>query len=231
MRRDLPPLDPLDIRTVPLFSGLLPEDAARLQRAVQGRHFPPGARIFNEGDPVRGFYLVRRGRVKIFKVSLSGQEQVLLIAGPGQTFAEAAVFQGGGYPASAEALEECDLLFVEREAFVEQLRHDPELAMRLMAGMALKLRRLVRLVEDLSLRDARGRVARYLLGLLPEEPGPVPTVRLPVQQVVLARLLGLTGETFSRTLRHLREEGILEPLGRARLRVLDLERLRQAGGD
>lgn len=162
--------------------------------------------------------------MKVFKLSPTGTEQVLTLAGAGQTFAEAALFQGGGYPAFAEAVQDTDLLFVEREAFVQQIRRDPDLALRIVGGLAVKLRRMVHLVEDLSLRDARGRVARYLLTQL--EPGSE-VVRLQASQAVLARLLGLATETFCRTLRTLKTEGVL---GEG-LRVLDLPALRAAAGE
>lgn len=162
--------------------------------------------------------------MKVFKVSPSGTEQVLTLAGPGETFAEAALFQGGGYPASAQAVQESELLFLEREVLLEALRRDPELALRILGGLSLKLRRMVRLVEDLSLRDARGRVARYLLARW--EPGGG-ALRLPASQAVVARLLGLATETFCRTLRTLKSEGIL---GEG-LQVLDEPALRLAAGE
>lgn len=191
------------------------------------RRVPAGTRIFAQGDPARGFFLVLEGCVKIYKLSAAGAEQALALAGPGETFAEAALFQGGGYPAHAQAVQDSDLLFLGREPFVQQLRRDPELALRILGGLSLKLRRMVRLVEDLSLRDARGRLARYLLTQL--EPG-ADLVRLRVSQAVMARLLGLATETFSRTLRILKAEGLLETDGRD-LRVLDPAGLRAAAGE
>ncbi len=221
----------IDLTKIPLFSGLSQPDVEALQSALHVRKMAAGTRIFDEGDPVRGFYIVQKGAVKIFKVSPRGQEQVLAVNSPGQSFAEAAVFMGGGYPASTECLEDSELLFVEREAFVRRLHEDPELALRMMAGMALKLRRMVAMVEDLTLRDARGRLSRYLLGLLPENARPPVPLELPAQQMLIARMLGITSETLSRTLRTLKEEGTLEIGGGGKFTVLDLESLRVAAGE
>lgn len=221
----------LELKKIPLFAGLSPEDVEGLQVAVHGRKMAAGTRIFNEGDPVLGFYAVQKGAVKIFKTSPRGQEQVLAVITPGQTFAEAAAFTGGGYPASTECLEDSELVFVEREAFVRRLRTDPDLALRLMAGMALKLRRMVGLVEDLTLRDARGRLSRYLLGLMPDHAQAPAQIELPAQQILIARMLGITAETLSRTLKGLKDEGTLEITGHGKFTVLDLESLRDAAGE
>jgi CRP-like cAMP-binding protein len=211
-----------------LFSGLGPEDAERIQGSSMMRHFPANARIFDEGERALGLYLVLTGSVKIFKVSPRGHEQVLAVLGPGQTFAEAPVFQGGGYPASSQSLEESELIFVEREALLKLLRSDPEMALRMMAGMAFKLRRLVSLVEDLTLRDARGRLCRYLVGLAEEG---VDYVQLPVQQTLLSRMLGLTSETLSRTLKNLRDDEIIDSSRGGRIEVCNWELLRQEAGE
>lgn len=219
-----------NITNFPLFAGLSTSDAELLQNRSTSVQYGAGHRIFDEGEPARGFYLIHTGQVKIFKLSPRGSEQILAVLGPGQTFAEAAAFLGKGYPASAECLEDSDLIFIEREAIRVLMAKDPDLALRMMAGMALKLRRLVSLVEDLTLRDARGRLCRYLLGLAPTSAAEC-TVKLPTQQTVLARLLGLTQETLSRTLKSLREEGLIESMGGGRLALRDLSGLRAVVGD
>lgn len=216
------------LRKFPLFSGLSPEDAEAFQRQCVPVSYRAGVRIFDEGEPARGFYLVLSGQVKIFKLSPRGQEQILAVIGPGGTFAEAAAFLGRGYPASTECLEDSELVFVEREPVRQLLVKDPDMALRMMAGMALKLRSLVAMVEDLTLRDARGRLARYLLGLAPANELQ-PQIKLPTQQTVLARLLGLTQETLSRTLKGLKEEGLVIAAGRSL--TLDVPGLRGVLGD
>ena len=181
---------------------------------------------------MRGFYLVRAGRVKIFKMSAEGNEQVLTVCGPGKIFAEAALFKMTTYPASAEALEETALLFVEKAVLLDALRREPEMALRMLVGMAERLQSLVKLVEDLTLRDARSRTARYLTTLVDPAAGSPQQQRLPVSQALLARMLGLTNETLSRTMKVLREEGLIEPTTqRGVLVIRDVARLREAAGE
>ena len=190
---------PEELGRFSLFAALGPDDARLLADAVHVQRFAGGASVFQEGDVVRGFYLVRAGRVKIHKISPSGNEQVLTVCGPGMIFAEAALFRMPTYPASAEALEDSELLFVEKAVLLESVRRDPEVALRMLVGMAERLQSMVRLVEDLTLRDARSRTARYILGLADATQEAPHRVRLPVSQVLLARMLGLTNETLSRT--------------------------------
>lgn len=223
-------LSALDLRQFALFAQLADADLQSLRGVVHLRRLDAGARVFTQDDEARGFFLVLEGVVKVFKLSPSGQEQVLHVTGKGQSFAEAAVFQGNRYPANADCLEDSVLLFVERTGLLEQIRSRPDLALCMLAGVSMKHHHLVRLVEDLTLRDARGRVCRYLLGLLPAQDQVVDStlVRLPVSQALLARLLGLTGETLSRVLHTLAKQGLIESLGRGQMRVCDLAALREA---
>ncbi len=149
--------------------------------------------------------------------------------GTGKTsLAEAALFSQG-YPVSATTLEPCQLIFVERERFLAQLSSSPELAIRLLVGLSAKLHHLVGRIEDLTLRDARGRLCNYLGAFIPESVTTGPTeVRLPVSQVALAQLLGITEETLSRSIRSLRKDGLLEADSRGNFIVEDADRFRRA---
>lgn len=194
-----------------LLRGITAEHVDRFLAALVTRSVPAGTVLFEQGQPALGFYLIREGSVKIFKMNQEGREQVLGVFQDGDSFAEAAVFQGFDYPASAQCLKDSQLLFVSREALLREIQRNPELAFRLLAGLSMKLRSMVSLVEDLTLRDARGRLSRYITTLLPH---PLPDEPLefsfPFSQTVLARMLGIASETLSRTLKGLCEENVLE---------------------
>lgn len=211
-----------------LFSGVEPSSLEVLEPALLKRQYAADNMVFQRGEPPNGFYLVLSGRAKVFRDSHKGQEQVLGFFGPGESFAEAALFQPG-FPASSTTLAPTELLFVEKERFVARLGDHPDLAMKLLIGLSMKQRRLVNLIEDLTLRDARGRLCHYLSGLLPspEEPGSI-TIKLPVPQATLAQLLGITEETLSRSLRTLRRDGVLHPRNKGHFVVEDIEKLRTA---
>ncbi len=186
--------------------------------------------LFTEGDPARAFYLVGTGRVKVFKLSADGKEQILMIAGPGDSFAEAALFSGSSYPASAQALEDTEMVVIGRDRFVALLGRNPELAVNLIARLSVLLRKMTKLVEELSLTDVTTRLAHYLIGALDEQSkSKQPVITLVEKKTVLASQLGTIPETLSRSLARLIRDQVISVDG-PRIEVLDRVRLRQLAG-
>jgi CRP/FNR family transcriptional regulator len=200
------------LATVPLFSGLTAAQYDELAMIATDQTIRKGQPIFAEGDPGAGFYVVGSGLVKIYKLSLDGKEQILHIFGPGEPFAEAAVFTGSSYPAHALALEESRIFFFPRQAFIELIRVNPDLAMNMMAALSMRLKKFAHLIEDLSLKEVPGRLAAHLL-FLSEQQGGTDTVALPVSKTQLASLLGTIPETLSRMLTKLAKQGYLAIAG------------------
>jgi len=186
-----------------------------------------GEVIFTEGTPAHAFYIVASGKVKIYKLSPEGKEQILLLAQPGDSFAEAAMFTGGEYPASAEALESSGLLAINRARFVALLARNPELALNLIARLAGLLRHMTRLVEGLSLSDVTTRLARYLCALCSETGrGEQQAIHLEEKKNILAAQLGTIPETLSRSFAKLARDGLIRVDG-ARITILNLRRLQE----
>lgn len=103
------------LRKTPLFAALSETEMRALCLRVSNRHFRRGELLFNEGDACAGLFLVASGKIRIFKTSAGGREQVLAMEGPGSSFAELPVFDGGNYPASASAVEDAEVLFISRK--------------------------------------------------------------------------------------------------------------------
>jgi CRP/FNR family transcriptional regulator len=198
---------------------------------VTDQVFRKGENIFAEGDEGTGFYVVLSGRVKIFKVSPEGKEQILHIFGPGEPFGEVAVFTGRPFPANAEALEETRALFFPRKEFLELIRRDPSLALNMLAVLSQRLRRFSALIENLSLKEVPGRLAAYLL-YLGEGKKEKPEVTLDISKNQLASLLGTIPETLSRILAKLTREGLIKSNGPRQIQLLDRKGLEElAGGE
>ncbi len=121
--------------------------------------------FFSEGDEGIGFYIILSGKVKIFKLSADGKEQILHILKNQEPFGEAAVFEGENYPASAQALVETSTFFFPKLKFIELILRQPSLALRMMGLLSLRLRKITMLVENLSLKEVPRRLAAYLLFL------------------------------------------------------------------
>jgi CRP-like cAMP-binding protein len=219
------------LATIPLFEGLPQEQLDDLASITLEQLLSRGQSIFLEGEEGRGFYVVVSGKVKVFKLSSEGKEQILHIFGPGEPFGEVPVFEGRHFPASAEAIAETRLLFFPRPSFVALIKRNPSLALNMLAILSKRLRRFAALIDDLSLKEVPGRLAVYLL-YLSEQNKESPDLNLTITKGQLASLLGTIPETLSRILRKMSVQGLIESAG-PRIKILDrrgLEDLVESGG-
>ena len=207
-----------------LFSKVPAGGFQRLATIGRIRRFDKGQTIFREGQECPGVYVVGEGLVRVFKTGAAGKEHVLHMVGPGSTFAEAAAIGGFCVPASAEAVEDSICALLPLEPFRQALEQDHETCLGLMQSLTTWVRQLVGLMEDLVLRDAAGRLARYLLDAPEASDG---TIELPGLKRHVASHLNLTSETFSRTLRRFIEAGLLAEPDSNRIELLDRDKLRQ----
>ncbi|MDH4157077.1 MAG: Crp/Fnr family transcriptional regulator [candidate division Zixibacteria bacterium] len=206
-----------------LFSELDREEAAALDAIAALKRIPKGAVLFLEGDAAVGFYVLLSGSVRIYKSTPDGKEYTMHRIRPGHMFAEAAIFRGSGYPASCMALEDSEAAFMPKNEFLALLRKYPQIALKMIGGLATWLREFTVKVEELSLKEVPARLAGYLLGRL-EESGANSFV-LDSSKTELASRLGTVLETLSRSLGKLKSAGIIEVEGR-RVKVLDTNRLK-----
>jgi CRP-like cAMP-binding protein len=219
------------LASVPVFRGLPAEQLKDLKAISVDKIVHRGESIFMEGDEGDGFYVLIAGRIKIFKISPEGKEQILHIFGPGEPFGEVPVFAGERFPASAEAMEESRLFFFPRKAFVGLIDRNPSLALNMLAILSKRLRRFTHLIDDLSLKEVPGRLAAYLLYLSERDRGSR-FLKLTITKGQLASLLGTIPETLSRILKKMNTQGLIETEG-PRIRILDregLEDLVETGG-
>jgi CRP/FNR family transcriptional regulator len=215
-----------------LFSGLGGEDLAEVAAIVHRRSFARGESLFAEGDSATGFYLLASGGMKLCKVSPDGREKVLHFVHPGETFAEAAFFGDGRYPAEARAMESGEALFFPRESFMGLLERNPRFSLNLIVSLSLLLRRFARQIEELSFAEVPTRLAAYLLELMDRKSTTYQGktyLDLDMKKGELASRLGTVSETLSRALKKFRDEGVIEVDG-SRVVILDLDRLTKVAG-
>jgi len=197
----------------PLFQGLPEPQIDKLARIVTEHSFAGGQMIFTEGDKADGFYIVVTGRVKIYKLSPEGKEQILHVIEPGEPFAEVAMFSGGTLPAHAEALKESRIVFIPRAAFIALIQQDPSIAMNMFGTLSIRLKRFTSLIEDLSLKEVPQRLAAYLLYLSGDKDSQE-NFELTISKGQLASLLGTIPETLSRILKKMVDQGYIAMKGR-----------------
>ncbi len=210
---------PCALRRLPLFSEVSDQEIDLLASATHERMLLRGETLFQQGDTPKGFYYVIRGQIKLAFSSRQGNEKIVEVLGPSQSFGEAVLFMDRSYPVFAEALADTQLLLIDRGVVFQLIEDDPAFARSLLAGMAIRLHGMVRDVEGYSLRSGAQRVISYLFSLsdkLPCETGSEArmTVQLPTTKHVLASRLNLVPETLSRIFHDLSEEGLISVQGR-----------------
>jgi CRP/FNR family transcriptional regulator len=208
---------------IPYFSGCDDAALADVAAVAQLRTVRAGEQIVTEGDPCQGLYVVVEGRVKVVKVSAEGREQVLLILGPGRTFNDVPVFDGGTNPANVEALENGSVAFIPSAAMLMLMERHPAMSAAAVRVLASRLRTMTLMVESLAFRDVTARVAGLIracaAGEQPLVEG-VPHACAHITQQELAALTGSVREVVQRALKTLENAGAIR-LGRARIDVLD----------
>jgi CRP-like cAMP-binding protein len=207
------------ISVIPLFNGLPDDQLNAIRQIAVEKRFNRGQTIFSEGDETKGFFVVVDGRIKIYKLSSEGKEQILHIFEAGHSFGEVTVFTGQQLPANAQTLAKSRLLFFPRNAFVDLVTANPSLALNLLAIMSKKLRQFAAQIENLSLKEIPARLASYLI-YLSEEQGTEDAVTLNVSKGQLASLLGTIPETLSRIFAKLSGQHLIRVEG-ARITMLD----------
>lgn len=210
-----------------LFSGLNDADLAELAAITVRRTFRKGETLFSEGEEATGFYLLVSGSIKLCRMSPDGREKVLHFVNPRETFAEAAFFGDGKYPAEARAMEAGEVLYLPRQGFMELMSHNPDFAFNLVVSLSLMLRQFARQIEELSFADVTSRLASFLVRRAADcstSFGGITYIDLGIKKGELASRLGTASETVSRTLRKLKDEGIIEVQGN-RVVVHQMEKL------
>ncbi len=210
------------LRAAPLFAALSDDGLEAVAGQVSIRAVARNGFVFRRGAPCAGLHIVVEGRVKVYRASPDGREQILHVEGPGRPLAELPLFDGGPYPASARALEDSRLLFLSRDAFQRLYRSHPEIADAVIGDLARRLRRMVRLVDTIALKEVPARVASALA----EDAAEAGVMRdggefrLGRTQEALAEELATTRESVARALAALRGAGIIHQRG-ARIVILN----------
>lgn len=198
------------LKRVSMFSGLPAAEMSRVLAACRLLSLKKDEVLFHEGSAADGFFIVHSGAISVHRLTPDGREQVIRVFYPCEAFAEVALVEGTGYPASACAIEESQVILVRRSDFRLEIHRDPDLALRILASFSTHLKFLVETIEDLKLKQAESRVAQWLLR---QSRATGNTIELPLAKRLLASQLGLAPETFSRILSRWREAGLVEVVG------------------
>jgi len=205
------------LRRTPVFSALSDDELDALAPLVVERRLRKNTVIFHENDPASAFYMVKSGKVKIYKVSRDGREQVLALLGEGQIFGDVPTFDGGPYPATAATMEDCEIYLIRREDLLAVVRRHPDIAIQIIAVLGQRLRQALELVRDLSFKQVPHRLAGLLLKLAEQygeekEAGVLIGIKLSRQE--LADIVGTSRETVTRELKKMEQAELVGLEGR-----------------
>lgn len=218
------------LKRCPLFAGLREEDLKRIRAVASLKRVGKKEVLFGEGEEAKGFYVILSGKVKLYKISPEGKEQILHVVSAPDAFAEAALFLEGSYPAFAEALSDSQLLFFPKREFIQLIERNPQLSINMIVSLSHFLRRFASLIEELSLKEVSSRVAKYLIDLSlksAKEGKNSREVDLDLSKNQLASKLGTISETLSRTLTKMKAKGIID-VKKNRIVILNQEALRES---
>ncbi|WP_259497553.1 Crp/Fnr family transcriptional regulator [Desulfofundulus thermocisternus] len=197
------------MRNIPIFAGLSDEQLAEIARLVLDRKYRRGHIIFMEGEPGEAFYILKSGRVKIYKQDEEGREHILHYINPGEVFAEVVLFDGGEYPACAAVVEDAHVGLIRNRDMDALILKNPSIALALLKVMARRLRVSQRQIMELALKDTTRRLASALLELAAEHGEPEGggiRITVPLTNQELANLVGTSRETANRILGELRRD-------------------------
>lgn len=216
------------ISDTPLFKGLPENQLHEIGQIAVSKHYKKGESIFLDGEKTSGFFIVMAGKVKIYKVSSEGKEQILHIFGQGEPIGEVPVFSGQRFPASAQAIEKTHLLLFPRTSFVDLIARNPSLSLNMLAVLSMRLRQFTLQVENLSLKEVPNRLASYLIYLSDEQENRN-LVTLNISKGQLASLLGTIPETLSRIFAKMADQKLIKVEGR-NIKLLNRTGLEELAG-
>jgi CRP/FNR family transcriptional regulator, dissimilatory nitrate respiration regulator len=204
-----------EIQHIGLFAGVSREKLQALILQSTYKTLQPGEIIVSEEDPIRAFYVVIGGQLKLYKSSSEGKEQTLYLLGPGEPFGLCTAFATDAFPASVMAIEKSSVLLIPGMVMEAAAMKEPALLLNIIQILSRRLKESMTLVESLSLKEVPQRIAAFLLHAMPEnDKDKKNTFELTISQRELAKILGATPEALSRSFKKLENDKILQVDGR-----------------
>lgn len=218
---------PTLLKCSPIFVGLNEKELKKIVAIASLKQVGKGEILFSDCEDANGFYVVLSGKVKLYKVSLEGKEQIVHVISSFDSFGEASLFLKGSHPFYAETLSDCTLLFFPKKDFLRLIKKNSRLTVNMTVILSHYVKRLASLIEDLSLKEVPSRIAKYLLDLSlrqSKEAKSSEEVKLDLTRSQLASRLGTIRETLSKALTKMKAKGIID-FKKNRILILNREAL------
>ena len=203
----------LSIENIPFFDGLSKEELAAVKDCLREKTFNKGESLFFEGKSCERVFFVKSGRVKLYRTSSSGREQILETLGPGDTCACNPGSLQWSCSSSAEAMTPCTVWFLSRDHYVKMVQTNSRLSRTLNRLFAERLQCFSSLIEEVSLKDSKKRLVKFLLDMLKEDTrkfSPEGVLLIPFTREELAQRIGAARETVARQLYQLKRKKLID---------------------
>lgn len=212
------------VSLVPIFNHLEEEQMDEIMRAARSVMYKKGEMIYHAGDVSDSLYIVSKGKIRIYRLSESGREQLIRILTPGEFTGELALFKEATHESYAEAMTETNVCMIKRSDLQELLLKYPSISLKILTEFSNRLDHSERQTTRFATEKAETRIALFLVELL-EEDDSSNEVKLPMTQKDLASYLGTTPETISRKLADLEQQGYIKQKPHKKIEILDLDGL------
>lgn len=222
--------DDLCVTRVPLFQALTRKEQEAVAALATPTTVARGDRIYSAGDDISQLMVVHTGLLKISRISVDGQEQIIRVLEPGEFVGESAFLNGGRPDHFATALEPGHMCIFRHQDIGALIARHPSIGLRMLQSVSRRLEQTEERLAAATSSDVGSRLARYLVDLPAHHEGSVMTVRLPLAKKDIASLLDTTPESLSRALRRLQESGMIDQQGARAMRIVDLDRLLVVAG-
>lgn len=216
-------------KKVPIFSNLEDKQLEMITGVITRKKYKKGEVIFLQGSFLDGLYIINSGKIKIFKYTKEGKEQILYILSDGDFFGELSLLKAEEVSFNAEAMEDVNICMIEKKNFDKILALNPEISVKILDVVGGRLSKLETLVQSLSTKDIEARIAQMLLELAEEfgiQKKDTIEMEIPLTREDMANFIGVTRETISRKLSLLHDEGIIDLIGNKKIVILDIEALK-----
>jgi CRP/FNR family transcriptional regulator len=217
-------------RKAPIFSVLDNEELSNVMSMILRRRYKKGQVIFFEGDVSDKFFIINKGKIKIFKYNKEGKEQILYILSEGDFIGYLSLLKKGKVDFNAEALEDVSVCILTKDDFDKIVKKAPEMSLRILESLHDRLVSLENLVQTLSTKDIEARIAGLLKGFAKDfgkEGKEEIIIELPLSREEMANFIGVTRETMSRKLTAMEEDGVIELVGNKKIVIKDVKALEE----
>lgn len=214
------------VRLVPIFNHLEDRQMDMIAESAQTLHLQKGELLFRAGEEDDTLYIINSGKVRIYRLSDSGKEQLVRILNPGDFTGEVAIFQPGSVHENyAEALQNTSICLIKQEDLQKYLLAYPQISLRILSEVTMRLKESEKQTTQVAIENVESRLISFLAECVEKGSGNSPTITLPMSRKDLASYLGTTPETISRKFTSLEQHGLIKQLPKKKIKIPDLDQL------